>query len=128
MHRIKFESGMEVLINEFCDFIVKHGYNKDQKKYYKNALDNFNWFISGLDVRDLTQVTRAMACSQFLRYLNKGFRVYRRYGGAKRNYPNDYSFQIKEFFMFLHTHKNISNPKVLKALCSKEELKDLKIK
>ena len=126
--RIKFESKVEILVNEFCDFIDKQGYDKKRVLYYKNALGLFNRFISAFDIKDLTQVTRAMASSSFIRFMNKGVYVYYSFDKTKQRYRTDFSIKIKEFFMFLHTHKNISNTKVLKALCSKQELKGLQIK
>ena len=126
--RIKFESKVEIWVNEFCDFIDKQGYDKKKVLYYKNALGLFNRFISAFGIKDLTEVTRAMASSSFIRFMNKGVYVYYSFDKTKQRYRTDFSIKIKEFFMFLHTHKNISNTKVLKALCSKQELKGLQIK
>lgn len=125
---IAYEKSLEPLIDAFGEQLIKEG--KDQKtvQLYKDACSSFIGYLTlKTTVRDLTQITRAQACSQYTRWINKGLAPVKNRLGKIIAYPNDQSQELKAFFIFLHLQQKMTNTKVLKALCTKEELKELGI-
>jgi|GEM_PF-4908133 len=121
----KFEKSIAPIILRFCDYLAKEGFEKKVISIYKLACENFIGFLSlNCGIRNLLDVTKAQVGSKYLRFDNKGADFIRDRWGRKIGYQFDNRPILQKFFLYLHYSENITNKKVLRALCSERELEE----